>query len=94
MTQLWRIHIRPGDGEVDTQLSYTLCLKEGVIGVGWQVDTDVPVSLEKYLQLCADAYPEQQGNARSAVGLLAQMDLGDLVWMRSSRGVYQRATPH
>jgi hypothetical protein len=93
MTELWRIHIRPGGGEVDTALSYALCLKEGVIGVGWQVEADGPLSLEEYLKLCADAYSESSWqSAKTAVGLLEQMSCGDLVWMRSPQGVYHLAT--
>jgi hypothetical protein len=88
MTQLWRIHIRPGGGEVDPALSYELCLKENVIGVGWQVDRDGPIPLKQYLQLCEDAYPDTWSSAKSAVGLLSVMSQGDLVWMRSTRGVY------
>jgi hypothetical protein len=92
MTELWRIHIRPGGGEVDTALSYALCLKEGVIGVGWQVDADGSFSLEQYLKLCADAYSDSSWpSAKTAVGLLEQMSSGDLVWMRSPQGVYHLA---
>jgi hypothetical protein len=92
MTELWRIHIRPGGGEVDTALSYALCLKEGVIGVGWQVDPDGPLPLEEYLRLCADAYSDSSWpSAKTAVGLLQQMSSGDFVWMRSPRGVYHLA---
>ncbi|MGH7073567.1 MAG: hypothetical protein ACREFD_05115 [Stellaceae bacterium] len=88
MTQLWRIHIRPGEKGFNTTLSYELCLKEKVIGVGWQVEADGLLSLEKYLQRLADTYPEESSAGTSAVRLLAQMGVGDLVWMRSRQGVY------
>jgi hypothetical protein len=88
LMQLWRIHIRPsGD---DPVLSYGLCLKEKVIGVGWQIkhDSRAPLSVDDYFRLGADTYGEEWGNGRSAVGLLAQMEGGDMVWMRSPQGVY------
>jgi hypothetical protein len=78
----------PGDGEVDTALSYALCLSERVIGVGWQVDKDGPLPLETYMELGADAYEDQWWKGKSAVCLLAEMADGDLVWMRSPQGVY------
>jgi hypothetical protein len=65
MTELWRTHIRPRAGEVDTTLSYAHCLKVGVIGVRWPLDTDDPLPLGKYLELGADAYDKYQW--RSAV---------------------------
>jgi hypothetical protein len=88
MAQLWRIHIRPGEEGFDTRLSYELCLKEKVIGVGWQVDADGPLLLERYLQILAGTYPQEFAAARTAVRLLDQMSLDDLVWMRSPQGVY------
>lgn len=90
MTQLWRIHIRPGGEGFDTNLSYELCLKEGVIGVGWQVESDgpLPLTLEKYLQLLAETYPDEASAGKTAIRLLSEMAIGDLVWMRSPQGVY------
>jgi hypothetical protein len=90
MTQLWRIHIRPGEGRTDPVLSYGLCLDRRVIGVGWQVDKDAitPLSIEDYFKLGAVIYGEEWNSGKIAVGLLAKMELDDLVWMRSLQGVY------
>ena len=87
MTHLWRIHIRP-DG--DPVAAYSFCLREGVIGVGFQVehDTASPLSIDDYLKLGADTFGDKWSNGRSMVELLTKMKLGDLVWTRSPRGVY------
>jgi len=84
MTQLWRIHIRPGGG--DPARSYAYCLRKEVIGVGWAIDNDEPLPLERYLELCGDRYPDGTGN--KTVRLLAGMATGDLAWMRNTQGVY------
>jgi hypothetical protein len=90
MTQLWRIHIRPDGG--DPARSYAFCLRKEVIGVGWAIDNDEPLPLERYLELSADAYPDGTGN--STVRRLASMAMGDLVWMRSTDGVYHLCKVH
>lgn len=88
--QLWRIHIRPGGGQANPTLSYALCLRENVIGVGWQVekDQDVPLIPDEYLRLGANFYGDEWGSGRSAVGLLLHMEVNDPVWMRSPQGIY------
>jgi hypothetical protein len=90
MTQLWRIHIRPGGGRADPVLSYALCLDRKVIGVGWPVDKEAitPLSIDDYFKLGADAYGEEWASGKIAVGLLAKIESDDLVWMRSLQGVY------
>lgn len=83
--QLWRIHIRPGSNGSPAR-SYGFCLRKEVIGVGWPVDNDDPMPLERYLELCGEKYPD--GTGKSAVRLLASMAIGDLVWIRNTQGVY------
>jgi hypothetical protein len=88
--ELWRIHIRPGSGRGDPVLSYALCLKDKIIGVGWQVERDQasPLSLDDYLRLGESTHGDHWPAGKIAVGLLASIQRDDLVWMRSPAGVY------
>ena len=62
MSQLWRIHIRPGGGRADPIFSYALCLREHVIGVGWQVEYHSrSLSMDDYLNLGAETYGDEMG---------------------------------
>jgi hypothetical protein len=36
--ELFRIHIRPGGGLADASVSFDYCLREQVLGLGWQVE--------------------------------------------------------
>jgi hypothetical protein len=88
MPQLWRIHIRPGGDEPNPAKSYAFCLRKEVIGVGWGVASDGPLTLEHYLELCGRLYPGTAKIGKRAVSLLHSMANGDLVWMRGTHGVY------
>jgi hypothetical protein len=88
---IWRLHIRPGGDEVRGRIlwekSLRLCQKQGVLGVGWGVNTTKRRSL---------TWPEyerhakrQYGKVSSSVSLLAnEVSDGDLIWVRDIFGVY------
>ena len=84
--QLWRIHIRPGRANINPVKSYAFCLRKEVIGVAWGVESDDPQTLEHYVELYDNQYADETG--KRAVRLLADMARGDLVWIRSTQGIY------
>ncbi|NNB92683.1 hypothetical protein HI113_01990 [Corallococcus exiguus] len=88
--QVWRIHIRPYGGLANHQRAYDLCLRDGVIGVGWQVDFPEAAAhnLETYLPLAATTHGEHWASGRKAISKLASMTVGNFVWMRSPKGIY------
>ena len=88
MTQLWRIHIRPTGptDTVDVNESVNLCLKEGIIGIGWRVDKK-PSSKEEYMRLGALKYGEGSWKSNADI-ILYEMKEDDLVWFRDTDGRY------
>lgn len=87
MVQTWRIHIRPKAGKADAPYSFGLCLDRGVLGCGWAVDVaeDARLSPEEYLKL--NEVEHGQGQSRT-VRLLMGIEEGDLIWTRSTTGIY------
>jgi len=85
--QVWRIHIRP---DADPAYAFEICRKQGVIGVGWQVETQhrQPFDLERYLEVAERTYARHWKSCKSAVTLLARMACGDLMWTRDASGMY------
>jgi hypothetical protein len=88
--QIWRIHIRPRGGLSDPAYSFGICEKQGVIGVGWQVDRapHETLDLEEYLRRAKQDYVDTWSSCKSAVTLLNKMEFGDLVWTRDTKGIY------
>ena len=85
--QVWRIHIKP---DADPAYAFDVCKKQGVVGVGWQVEKKHrdPFDLDTYLDVAKQTYVEHWKSCKSAVTLLAKMACGDLVWTRDASGMY------
>lgn len=87
--ELWRIHIRPTGGLNDPALSYSLCLKNKVVGMGWPVAFrgKKPLSLGEY-RTRAKARYRKDPSGQINTGLLQSISDNDLVWMRSPENIY------
>src|ERR1022692_1115433 len=88
--ELWRIHIRPTGGLDNRALSYSVCLKDKVIGMGWSVAFrgKRPLTMAEYQNRAKKLYRKDWPGARINTGLLQIMSNNDLVWMRSPENIY------
>lgn len=84
---VYRIHIRPKGGLKTPKVSFAYCLKEGVLGLGWQTETqNNDASWEEYE---AEAIEKYGNNNLSRVRYLKnKLKKNDLVWTRDTEGHY------
>ncbi len=84
---VYRIHIRPKGGLANPKVSFAYCLKEGVLGLGWQTDSqNNDASWEEYE---AEAIEKYGNNELSRVRYLKNnLKENDLVWTRDTKGQY------
>ena len=85
---LFRIHIRPGGGSTDMQITFNYCLKEGVLGVGWRT------SSERNTHNWDDYYQEasrEHDNLNVCKYIHKWVKQGDLIWTRDPSGQYYLA---
>src|SRR5947207_1117571 len=90
--RVFRLHIRPQGGLADHARSFAYCLREGVLGVGWQVNVPLGKVLtwEEYQTLAV----KEHGSAAELSRVLYLHDrvqTGDLIWTRDTRGKYYLA---
>lgn len=84
---VFRLHIRPKGGRGDIRFSFEYCLRSGVLGVGWPVESAVmPVTWERYLELAAQKYGS--GEISRVQYFHDNLKPGDLIWTRSPEGKY------
>lgn len=84
---VYRIHIRPKGGLANPKVSFAYCLKEGVLGLGWQTETqNSDASWEEYE---AEAITIHGDKELSRVRYLKNhVKKSDLVWTRDTKGNY------
>lgn len=87
--QLFRIHIRTGDAANHAR-AFAYCLREQVLGTGWQVDltTREDVTWRLYEQLANDKFP---GKWHGFSYIYRNVQPKDLIWTRDERGSYYLA---
>lgn len=79
---VYRLNIKPAAEEgID---SGAFCLREGVAGMGWPVETDGPLDWDQYRQLATDKYPE--GSWVKPVGTLYGAKTHSVIWTRRGYG--------
>ena len=87
---VYRIHIRPKGGVANPKVSFDYCLKENVLGLGWQTETqNNDASWEEYESEAAEIYGD--GELSRVRYLRNNLKKGDLVWTRDSEGNYYLA---
>lgn len=88
--RVFRIHIRPGgDAGRHPEQSFTYCLQEGVLGIGWGVEVPEGVRLtwNEYERLALLRHK----NIRIVRYLFQNVRPGDLLWTRDHQGKYYLA---
>lgn len=89
--RLFRIHIRPSGGKGDPAASFAYCLREGVLGLGWQVrlPAGTAASWELYERQATEKFGHKD---LSRVRFLHNhVRSNDLIWTRDTRGAYYLA---
>lgn len=87
---VYRIHIRPKGGLANPKLSFDYCLKESVLGLGWQTESqNSNASWEEYEAEAARIYGS--GELSRLRYLKNNLKENDLVWTRDAEGNYYLA---
>jgi len=85
--EVYRIHIRPKGGLANPQISFTYCLKEQVLGMGWQTESQVSgISWEEYEKEAASIYGD--GELSRVRYLKHNVKKDDLLWTRDTESNY------
>jgi len=86
--RVYRLHIRPGSG----QNSFAYCLKQQVLGVGWQVSVEPETKLtwEQYEE-AASQVPYGPKEISRVRYLHDNVKPKDLIWTRDKKGKYYLA---
>lgn len=85
---VFRIHIRPQGGSASMKDSFDYCLKNEILGVGWQINsTRTPESWDAYLKEAEQIHD----NLQVPIYLKKWVSAGDLVWTRDPDGKYYLA---
>ena len=80
--RIWRLHLKTGG--IDPA---QFCIHHNILGVGWPVEQDAPLSWDIYWRLGEEKY----GNKRWRTALKAvgrKMSVDDLCWTRDRNGNY------
>ncbi len=87
-----RLHIRPTGGLGNPSFSFAYCLKEGVLGVGWQVEppSQDPLTWEAYEALAIEEHGSADAISRVRY-LHDYVKPTDLIWTRDTDGKYYLA---
>ena len=89
--QIFRLHIRPKGGLADPAFSFAYCLREQILGLGWQIEPPpgTVVTWELYEQL---ALAKHTSSDLSRVRFLHQhVQPNNLIWTRDTSGKYYLA---
>lgn len=85
---VFRIHIRPG-GTNDHSLSVEYCLREKVLGLGWQIESqNNNVSWDEYEK---EANKQHENDLSRVRYLKNNIRKNDLIWTRDTKGHYYLA---
>src|ERR1700730_7279815 len=90
-SELFRIHIRPTGGLGSSSTSFDYCLREKVLGLGWQVE--FPQGSDRTWTTYEALGVQQYGGEEiSRVRYLHdKIRPNDLIWTRDARGLYYLA---
>jgi len=90
--RIYRLHIRPRGGGVDPVFSFSYCLKQKVLGVGWQVPVPSkrPLTWESYEKAGSKTYGDSRAISRVRY-LHDNVKPKDLIWTRDTMGKYYLA---
>ena len=85
---VYRIHIRPGGGANNQEMSFAYCLKHGVLGMGWSVEETGKSSLswDEYIVAAERKYGYK--DVQNIRYLHREVKENDLIWTRDTMGRY------
>lgn len=84
---VYRIHIRPKGGLANSKVSFDYCLKENVLGLGWQTETqNNGVAWKEYESEASEIYGS--GELSRVRYLKNNLKKDDLIWTRNEEGNY------
>lgn len=87
---LFRIHIRPGGGSADMKETFKYCLKNGLLGVGWRIESNKNTTdWDEYLNEASKIHKNL--NVCKYIKKWVGDGDGDLVWTRDISGEYYLA---
>lgn len=85
---VFRIHIRPQGGAADMRTTFDYCMREGILGVGWRIETDLnTLNWDEYYKEASLIYD----NLQVCKYIHKWVGPGDLVWTRDPSGHYYLA---
>lgn len=86
---IWRINLKPGSiNGIDPR---KLCLTNGIVGVGWQINySKIPVEWELYEKEAVNLYVNNGDKSwRPALNAMRHnIKKDDLIWTRDRQGIY------
>ena len=83
---VFRLHIRPQGGARTMEDTFAYCIKNDLLGVGWQVDS-TPESWDAYIKEAEQVHD----NLQTPRYIKRWVSKGDLVWTRNTEGMYYLA---
>jgi len=88
---VYRIHIRPKGGTSDMQETFSYCLNNQILGVGWRTDSNKNTKdwNEYYRDALLSGYPDSELKICKYIQRWIEKD--DLVWTRNTNGKYYLA---
>jgi hypothetical protein len=86
--QVFRLHIRPKGGLADHLFSFDYCRKNGVLGLGWPVESppESDLTWEQYEDLATKKYGKK--DLSRVKNLREKVKPDDLIWTRDKGGKY------
>ena len=85
---VFRMHIRPTGGEANMQTTFDYCLRNGLLGVGWRIDSQRNTKdWNEYFKEASQVY----GRVQICKYIEKWVSEGDLVWTRDPEGQYYLA---
>ena len=86
---IWRINLKPGAAAgIDPR---QLCLKKGIVGVGWQIDYEnEPISWDTYEKEATKKYYDTGDKSwwPAINAIHNRIKQNDLIWTRDWQGIY------
>jgi len=85
---LFRIHIRPSGGSANMKETFEYCLKNGLLGVGWKIESNKNIAdWDEYNSEASKIHD----NLNVCKYIKKWLNAGDLVWTRDINGEYYLA---
>lgn len=89
---IWRIHLKPGGKNTQNGIDpRKLCLDNGFVGVGWQIDYEKgPIEWNFYEKRATKRYYDKGDNSwwPALKAIKIKMEINDLIWTRDLQGIY------